>query len=161
MKGFSIIELVISVTLMLLFAALGFPAYRENLATRGAQGAARLLEAAIRERKERAVALGESAGLCLGQNNLVRLYEIHPFLGGGVTVSRVIDLGETFGVPVSASAVSAVVLPGTGACTAGESDVVLTASPDPISDWQGTITLQAGLQIWRIAVTPGGMVDSH
>lgn len=160
-SGFSLMELVIVVAILLTVLAIGLPAYQRNSRTRAAQAAARAFASLIRERKQRAVALGKKAGLCVGQNNFVRLYEYHPFMLESSSFPKIFDFNRAFGIPVSVSVNANGAFPLKNPCNFGESAIGLTADADPANDWRGTVIFQSGSERWFLNAAPGVLHDSH
>lgn len=160
-RGFSLIEIVVGMALIALVFSLTIPAYRKNSRTRAAQSAARAVGFAIRERKERAVALGVDAGLCLGPNNILRLYETHPFFPRLFAMVKIMDLNRSFSFPVSMTMGSGSSPPPVNACNAGEVVVRLTSDPVPTRDWEGVLLFKAGAQQWRLIARDGELSDGR
>lgn len=158
MKGFTLLEALVTLGILCVILAMGVPAYQHHVRVSALQEAARLMETRIQERKARAVALGAAAGLCVGQES-IQSFEYNPFAAGGVAVGNRLSFTQNFAAPVSLTVTTQSVLPIQNPCAQNETMIALTPDIVPSKDWQGTVALTAGASVWRMTASAGGVLQ--
>lgn len=160
MKGFTFLELLICIAVMLIMLSFALPAYRRGASGRAVQSAARFFESAYAERKERAVALGTETGLCVSPSGVVSTYEFNPFAPSAGSLGETSDLGKDFSVAVSVNVLPDGAPPGPAPCPAGDSAVQLSPGAGASEDWSGTIEIQSGEVSRRVLIQGGTAADA-
>lgn len=151
MKGFSLAEVLITTTIVMSVAAMAIPSYRTYARRQAARSAAGILESACQLQKQNASALAAFGGICLGQS-AYRLYQYNPFSNSAFFIATK-DLQQTIGTPLFlvASASSSSPNP----CASDETNLAFSPGAGSGLDWQGTITVSAGEESWKLTSQNG------
>lgn len=156
-RGFTFAELLIAISIILLIAAFTLPSYQSYSRRDAARSIASSIARTCQERKECAVSLGAFAGICLGQSGY-RLYQYHPFSTTSVFLTDFKDLNKIFGMPVTC-AISQPSTNSSNPCSLNESNLAFSPQPNSAADWQGTMTVTAQGESWRLTSMNGGFTD--
>jgi prepilin-type N-terminal cleavage/methylation domain-containing protein len=145
-SGFTLLELFLALGILAILLAFGIPLYKKFTLRKALQNSSVILERAIQERKQRAAAIGDWAGLCIQKQGLIDSYVFNPF-SGTAAQKRMVNLSSSFGISLD---ITVSHLYSSYPC--GPSEINIPLSPDPnfMNDWSGTVSLQSGGMTWHI-----------
>jgi prepilin-type N-terminal cleavage/methylation domain-containing protein len=159
-KGFTLLELLVTLGILLIFLAMAFPLYERNVSRRAVQSAARYFESLYQNTKQRSIALGSFAGICLGGSTL-QVYAFHPLVPGAVSFKPVVDLSQMFHASIKILLVSSVFSGTSGGnpCPSGTTQIQLSPYPNDSNDWQGSILFSSDQDQWQVKIQNGVITD--